>query len=133
MFGSHRLKTWASTQPTVAMFPAEAEYYAMVEGSTRGIRLQSLLKEMGVEMGILVLSTDSSAAKYFASRRGLGQLRHIEVEELWLQEAVCRGRIKLLKIEGTKKPAGIFTKYLSNNVIARHLKSMNISLKLRLS
>ena len=133
MLGSHCLKTWSSTQPTVAMSSAEAEYYAMVEGSTRGIGLQTLLKEMGVKIGILVLSTDSSAAKSFASRRGLGKLRHIEVKELWLQEAVCRGRITLRKIEGSKNPADIFTKYLSNDEIVRHLKSINVNLKLRQS
>ena len=114
MLGTHTWKTWSSTQPTVAMSSAEAEYYAMVEEATRGIGLQTMLRELGVEIAIIVMSTDSSAAKLFASKRGLGKIRHIEVKELWLQEAVCRGRIKLRKIDGAKNPAVIFTKYLPN-------------------
>ena len=56
-----------------------------------------------------MISTDSSSAKSFASKRGLGKMRHIEVKDLWLQEAVCRGRIKLFKVIGTKNPADLFT------------------------
>ena len=59
---------------------------------------------MAVEIGILALSTALSAEKSFALRQGLGKLRLIEVKELWLQEAVCRRRFKLHKIEGAKDP-----------------------------
>ena len=90
MLRAHTLKTWSSTQPTVAiMSSAEAEYCAMVEGATRGIGLQTMLRELWVEIGIIVMYTDSSAAKSFASRKGLDKMRHIELKELWLQEAVC--------------------------------------------
>ena len=54
-------------------------------------------------------------------------MRHIEVKELWLQEAVCRGRIQLKKVDGTVNPADLFTKYLTNVEIDKHLKSLNIS------
>ena len=86
-----------------------------------------MLKELGVEAGVVVISTDSSAAKSFASRRGLGRMRYIEVKELWLQEAVCRGRIQLKKANGTVNPADLFTKYLTNVDIDKHLNSLNIS------
>ena len=111
MLGKHCLRTWSSTQPVHALSVAEAEYYALVEGSTRCLGLQTMLKELGVEAGVVVLSTDSSSAKSFASRRGLGRMRHMEVEELWLQEAACRGRTRLKKVEGTVNPADLFTKY----------------------
>ena len=131
VLGKHCLKTWSSTQSTVAMSSAEAEYYAMVEGATRGLGLQTMLQEMGVHAGVLVASTDSSSAKSFASKRGLGKIRHMEVKELWLQEAVCRGRVKLKKIEGEKNPADLFTKYLSSVEIGRHLSFLNVHLEPR--
>jgi len=127
MLGQHCLRTWSSTQPVHALSVAEAEYYALVEGSTRCLGLQTMLKELGVEAGVVVISTDSSSAKSFASRRGLGRMRHIEVKELWLQEAVCRGRIQLKKVDGTANPADLFTKYLSNVEIDKHLCTLNIS------
>ena len=86
-----------------------------------------MLKELSVEAGVVVISTDSSSAKSFASRRGLGRMRHIEVKELWLQEAVCHGRIQLKKVDGTANPADLFTKYLSNVEIDKHRCTLNIS------
>ena len=50
-----------------------------------------------VEMG-----TDSSGAKSFASWRGSGRIRHIEVKWLWLQQVVA---------DVTFRPAHIVTKY----------------------
>ena len=86
---------------------------------------------MGVHAGVLVASMDSSSAKSFASKRGLGKIRHMELKELWLQEAVCRGRVKLKKIEGEKNPADLFTKYLSSVEIGRHLSFLNVHLEPR--
>jgi hypothetical protein len=126
LLGKHTLRTWATTQPTVALSSAEAEYYAMVEGATRGIGLRTMLSEMGVEVSVVVLSTDSSSAKSFASQRGLKKMRHIECKELWLQEAVCRGKVKLLKVEGPKNPADMFTKYLTHAEIVRHCAKLGI-------
>ena len=105
MLGQHCLRTWSSTQPAHALSVAAAEYYALAEGSTRCLGLQTMLKELGVEAGVVVISTDSSSAKSFASRRGLGRMRHIEVKELWLQEAMRRGRIQSKKVDGTVNPA----------------------------
>ena len=74
MVGKHLLRTWSSTQPSIAMSSAEAEYYALVEGATRSLGLQSMMRELGLRTNIF-LQTDSSAAKSFASQRGLGRLR----------------------------------------------------------
>ena len=79
-------------------------------------------------MSALIVSTDSSSAKSFASKRGLGKMRHIEVKDLWLQEAVCRGRIKLFKVLGTKNPADLFTKYLPHEEVLKHLRRLGIRL-----
>ena len=40
-------------------------------------------------------------------------MRHIEVKDLWLQEAISRSRLKVVKIRVDENPADIFTKYLS--------------------
>ena len=89
---------------------------------------QPLLNSTGNIIQRVVMATDSSSAKYCASRRGLGKMRHIDVKDLWLQEAVCRGRVKLQKIDGEKNPADLLTKYLSNSEIQRHLDFLHISL-----
>ena len=46
------------------------------------------------------LSEDSTAAKGIADRIGLGKVRHIEVNQLWLQEKVRNKDIELRKVKG---------------------------------
>ena len=128
LLGKHCLRTWSSTQPVHALSVAEAEYYALIEGATRCLGVQSMLRDVGVATDIVVLSTDSSSAKSYASRRGLGKMRHIEVKDLWLQEAVCRGRIRLQKVDGRHNPADLFTKFLSATDICKCCKSLSVSI-----
>ena len=70
--------------------------------------------------------TESSAAKSFASQRGLKRMRHLEVKELWIQEEICRGRLKIGKILGTENPADILTKYLGRQDISDGCCRMNV-------
>ena len=100
MLGWHPLRRWSSTQSVVATSSAEAELYSAAEGASRGLGLQSMLQEMGVQASLAV-STDSSSAKSFAPTRGLGRMRHLEVKDLWLQALVKDGRVTLRKIPGS--------------------------------
>ena len=111
----------------MATSSAEAEYYALVEGATRSLGLQSMMRELGLRKNIVV-QTDSSAAKSFASQRGLGRMRHIEVKDLWLQEAICRSRLRVIKIRGEENPADVFTKYLSAADTELQCARMNVEL-----
>ena len=128
MIGGHCIKVWSHTQGPIALSSAEAEYYAMVEGVSRAKGLQAMAREIGLT-GMdqpITLSTDSSAAKSFASRRGLGRMRHVETRHLWLQEEVLARRVVVAKVRGEGNPADIATKYLSTSAIETHLKRMNI-------
>eukprot|EP00973_Karenia_brevis_P085287 11837102-Karenia_brevis.AAC.1 len=62
----------------------------MVDAVTRARGLVSLAKEVGFEdlTNVIHLGTDSSAAKSFVCRRGLGKMRHLEIRDLWLQKEV---------------------------------------------
>ena len=110
MLGWHPLRTWSSTQSVVATSSAEAELYSAAEGASRGPGLQSMLQEMNVQASLAV-STDSSSAKSFASTRGLGRMRHLEVIDLGLQALVKYGRVTLRKIPGSDNVSDVLTKY----------------------
>ncbi len=95
---------------------------------TRSKGLLSLARELGfVEMSnIVMLGTDSSAAKGFASRRGLGRMRHIEIRNLWLQKEVRDGNVELSKIPGERNPTDLMTKILTIGEIKERLAMLNI-------
>ena len=60
-FGAHTLKTWSSTQATVALSSAEAELYALTKGAAQALGFITLLADLGVEVTATV-HTDASAA-----------------------------------------------------------------------
>ena len=67
------LKTWSSTQASIAQSSGEAEYYALVRAASEALGMQPLMRDMGWDATISLL-VDSSAAKSIASRTGLGEL-----------------------------------------------------------
>ena len=110
MLGTHTIKHWSSTQPSVSLSSGEAEFYGLVRGSGQGLGYQSLLKDLGLDVP-LRLWTDSSAAIGICSRQGLGKLRHIDTHTLWVQQAVRSRRLDIKKVLGEENPADLLTKH----------------------
>ena len=128
MIGTHCVKAWSSTQGPIALSSAKAEYYSMVEGTTRAKGMQTLGIEIGLKglEGPINLFADASAARSFASRRGLGRMRHIGTRELWLQGEVLEGRVVISKVRGEENPADLMTKYFGMDAIQQHLSRMSV-------
>ncbi len=72
------------------------------------------------------VGTDSSAAKSFVCRRGLGKLRHLQIRDLWLQTEVRDGRLEVRKVLGTQNPADLMTKILGLKDIQSRLEAMEV-------
>ena len=133
MRGPHCLKTWSATQGPIALSSAEAEHYAMVDNVVKALGVQTMCEEIGLKgvSGLITLHTDSSSAKSFASRRGLGKARHIQTRCLWLQQAVADRRVLVKKVAGTANPAELLTKYLATEPAGRMAKAMGLELRWR--
>ena len=83
MIGSHFIKGWARTPNHVALSSAEAELVALVKCSTELMGIRSLLKDFGVDSEGIVYA-DSTAALAIAKRKGAGEMRHININCLWV-------------------------------------------------
>jgi hypothetical protein len=103
------VKSWSSTQATVAQSSGEAEYYALARAAAEGLGVQAFLNDLGWDASVRVW-VDSSAAKSISSRVGLGKIRHLEVKFLWIQDMVKNKRIQIRKIRGDANPADNLTK-----------------------
>ena len=104
----------------MALSSGEAEYYGIVKGVSQGLGFKTMFKEAGVNVK-LVVKTDASAAKGIAMRRGMGKIRHIEVNQLWIQDKVAKGEVKIVKIGTTENLADHLTKYLNCEGINEHM------------
>lgn len=62
-------------------------------------------------------------------RRGLGQVRHIEVNQFWIQDRVRRGEIEVEKVGGRSNIADALTKEAAAESLNMHIdgSSMRIA------
>ncbi len=126
MLGDHLLKHWASTQKRITLSSGEAELGAVVRGFSEGLGIQSVARDLGVELQPEV-HADSSAAIGICRRNGIGKVRHLAVAQLWVQDLVRSGECRLYKVLGTENPADLMTKPLPRAEIDSHLGRLGLS------
>ena len=97
----------------VALWSGEAEYYRVVKGMCEALGIKGIAKDMGLDFSI-TLSTDSSAAKEIATRKGLVKVKHLETKTLWARVKIDEGTVVVKKTGGDQNVAGILTKCLSS-------------------
>ena len=81
------LTAWSRTQQTVSLSSVEAEFFALTTGFAEGMVTKHLLQELGHEV-ILMNHVDSQSAKAWASRRGLGRMKHVMLKYMYVQDVL---------------------------------------------
>ena len=99
--GSHVIKTYSRQQKTIALSSAEAELHAMVANSAEVLGIIGLCRDLGMKLTGEIYA-DSSAALGISNRAGVGKVRHLRVQALWVQEVRSTGRLSYKKVLGTK-------------------------------
>ena len=97
LHGHHMVKHWSRTQIGVSLSSGEAELVALVKASSEVLGMRNTCEEMGKSIRTHVL-TDSSAAKGAVQRVGVGRMKHIATQSLWVQEKAARNEIKYIKV-----------------------------------
>ena len=125
MHGRHCIRHWSTTQSTLSLSSGESELHGITKGVQHAIGFQSMCNDMGFGKP-MHLHSDATAAIGIARRRGLGKLRHLDVEDLWVQEQVRCKRVHLHKVLGSENPADVFTKYVDASILQKALRFMNL-------
>jgi hypothetical protein len=112
-------------QGFLALSSAEAELGGMLTGALESFGHRRLLQWLGFKV-IWKLGTDSSAAKAFAARDGVGRMRHIDLKILWLQQASKELGLTIYKVPGEYNRANIGTKKLSAPQLEREARMTGI-------
>ena len=118
--GAHYIKSWSTTQKTIALSSGEAELTALVKCSCEVIGVVQLAEDWHLTLEGEV-HVDSSAALGVVSRRGAGKLRHVRVGQLWVQEKSEEGELKYKKVKGTSNPADAMTKPLTHPEMNKYM------------
>ena len=120
MHGSHLIRSYAKTQQVLALSSGEAELYAAVRASTEVLGIKSLLLDFGVKVEVRVL-VDASAALGILNRKGLGKVRHVQTQHLWVQDAAATKAINYQKEHGSRNPSDLCTKNVEAWRLREHL------------
>ena len=84
LHGDHLIKAYSKTQAITALSSAEAEYYSMVKTASEGFGLKAMIEDY-LEPLSPWMYVDVTATIGVAQRVGLGKLRHLDTQSLWLQ------------------------------------------------
>ena len=124
-FGRHVIKATSNLQSVIGLNVSESEYYALVHGGSHGLGLQAYFLDIGIKVGLVVLS-DSTSAKSFASRRGLGKQRHVMTRFLWLQQVVAAERLCVKKVHTSNNLSDVLTKHTDAKLSMKHCSSVGL-------
>jgi hypothetical protein len=128
MLGDHWLKSWAKSQSTVALSSAESELYACVKASSEGLGMMSMLRDFGLEVQGSILS-DASAALGIIARSGLGKMRHLDTNFLWIQQVSAEKKLKFGKVDGKENVADLMTKHVPKDLCRKFCENMGIEIR----
>ena len=121
LLGGHALKHWATTQSTVSLSSAEAEVKAVTKGCIEALYVKHLVDQQvpgGVGNIGIQAWTDSTGAKGMMHRLGPGKrAKHLEIQNLWVQQVVQNGLITMKKIRSDVNCADVLTKHVPRGVL----------------
>ena len=120
------MKSWSKDQSTIATSSGEAELYALNKAASEAMGIQSIATDLGIKTSI-TLEVDALATMGIISRSGIGKMRHLEVNELWLQEAIKRKKFDIVKVNGADNAADIATKHIPAETLEKHIEELKIT------
>ena len=109
VYHEHCVKHYSVTQSTLCLSSGESELHGIPKGVSTGLGMQSNAKDLGFDIAVRIHS-DVCAAIGIACRRGLGQIKHLDVEDLWVQQKIRDRSVDLVEVLGAENPADILTK-----------------------
>ena len=113
----------------IAQSSAESELSAAVKTTSEALGLMAMARDMGYELESQVW-IDASAAMGILNRQGVGKVRHLDTQLLWVQQKSLRGDVEFAKIWGKENPADLMTKGLDEASAGGHLNKMSFNFML---
>ena len=82
-----------------------------------------MLKDLGVTVEPEV-AVDAKATMHVMHRHGIGKMKHLDVQYLWIQDEIRSGRLKVTKVHTSANPADLGAKLLSREAVQRHAAAL---------
>ena len=122
------VKVWTKKQQVVSLSTAESELYAAVQDRIRmdwGSRVWQRIWEIACGLN---LQLDASATMCLVNRRGLGKAKHVDMQNLWMQEACKSDRFVTKKFSTSVNATDLVTKPLPKPKVEQLMNIMGYEL-----
>ena len=127
-WGSHVLKWWSKTQPTLALSSGEAELAAIVKATSEGLGMISIMAEFDIKAD-LVIKSDAVAAIGIVKRQGLGRVRRLAVADRWVQQRAKHKEVHYQKLDGSKNTSDMLTKPVEKETLQGHMERLGFEFR----
>jgi hypothetical protein len=117
------IRSYCTTQSVIALSSGEAEFYGIVKGSSVILGARAMAQDWGMRVTCRV-HVDASAGIAISSRKGLGKVKHIHTNFLWVQSKVSSIEIMLKKVPTSENIADMLPKHLDEKRIVKLMTSM---------
>ena len=107
------------------MSSGEAELYSVNKSACGGLGLLQTCLDLGF-LRRLDLHTDASATKGIVMRKGSGRLKHIKVQELWLQQLLTEDHVSITKIPRELNSSDALTHHWTSKEGDKHFPRMGV-------
>ena len=124
MLGGHVLLSWSRVQSTIALSSGEAELNSSVKGISEIIGIINLSAELGFTWNVRH-RVDATACKGIMIRTGAGKVKHLSTRQLWIQEAIRKYGIQIIKIPRDDNVADLLARKCNSRDLAEHLQKLN--------
>ena len=128
MWGNRCIRTWSNTQSVIAQSSAESELTPAVKTTSETLGLIAMARDMGYQVEGHVW-IDANATMGILNRRGVGKVRHLDTQLLWVQQQSLRGDVGFGKVWGKESPADMMTKGLDEATAGKHMENMKIEFR----
>eukprot|EP00971_Amphidinium_carterae_P348030 6490283-Amphidinium_carterae.1 len=127
--GVNVIAHWSCTQSTVSLSSGESEFHSLVRACTEGIAYKELAGELLDQRLSLDIMVDSSACKAMSQRVGTGRVKHLDVKQLWVQQATRNKTLTVKKVTSNENVSDILTKPMAEATIWKHMQAMSFTVE----
>ena len=109
----------------MALSSAEGELNVLCKGAQEELAAKHLFEEI-CQPRPLVLKTDASAANGVVHRQGAGKVKHLTIQQLWVQEREGCTDLSIQKIPRLLNWSDLLTHHCSAPDLQRHLARLSV-------